>query len=278
MTLKVDGVSLTTRPEMTFLCPEVTADGIEATAMPAEVPADGATASTVTVRAVDACGNPAFDRPARLVPVGSPVADVVPAAETRTLSKPGDAADGTATFSVTSQEAGGADFDVVVDGASVRLEDLVVFTLGDVVQVDVEPLAPLVVTGQAAPFRVRVENIGDRAVEVSVVAEAEGLNLLDLDGGPLPRGIGVLEPGDAFEGRLETLVAPAPGAPGLKVGATLAAPGGDPAGTVWAPWVRLETAGEGAGCSCRVGGRLGRGLWGFLLVAAGLLFRRRRRR
>ncbi|RMG14214.1 MAG: hypothetical protein D6729_14090, partial [Deltaproteobacteria bacterium] len=250
VTLRVNGITLSTRPEITFLCPEVTEGGISAVASPAEVPADGRSESVVTVRAVDRCGNPAFDRPVALRPAGGFPATVSPEAGARTRSEVGAPDDGTAEFRVTSEVAGTADFDVEVDGTTVRIPGLVVFTLSEALAVSVTPVSTLVVPGQDARFQVRIRNEGDEPVSVRAVTLAEGLLVRTFDDAPLPVDLGVLEPGEEVAGTVHAVVRPDAAMARLQAGAEIRMPSGTAAGTRWSPWAEVPVLEEGVGCAC----------------------------
>ncbi|GAB2619754.1 Ig-like domain-containing protein [Pseudactinotalea suaedae] len=124
ITATVDGAALTYSTDVTFTAGPVAAAGSTVTATPTEVPADGETASTITVTLRDANGNPVAGESATLAAGGG--SSVISEA-----SGPSDA-DGVVTFTVTSTVAEQVTYAATAGGTQIDQTAAVTFTVGSV--------------------------------------------------------------------------------------------------------------------------------------------------
>ncbi len=179
LTLSVDGVSLATTVAVTFTCPPVEPAGITFVASPAVLPADDLSLADVVVTVSDRCGNPAFGRTVALVEsdLAHPLT-LTPATQS-TFDRLADPSDGTATFRASSTVAGATGVRATIEGVeSSSAADLLTFTQGEVLQLELLANPTSAVAGQELTLELTLTHLGN--VDLSNLAVRFELDRLEL--------------------------------------------------------------------------------------------------
>ncbi|WP_162458367.1 Ig-like domain-containing protein [Pseudactinotalea terrae] len=152
VTATVDGAALTQTAGITFTAGPVSAAGSTVTATPTEVPADGATASTITVTLRDANGNPVVGESATLGANGGSSVISEPSGTSGT--------DGVITFTVTSTVAEQVTYTATAGGTQIDQTATVTFAVGSV--------SPSASTVTASPTSVTADGESTSTITVTL--------------------------------------------------------------------------------------------------------------
>jgi hypothetical protein len=279
------GVTLNEPAWVTFTCPDVDPAFAHYEASPARAPANGTDAVSVTAQARDVCGNPAFGREVRLAVTAEQLGATVSPEAATAIDDPDAPTDGSATFEIRSRLAGTSGVVATVDGVVLPQseEDLVVFSLEDVLSVGHDAHSRTAVVGQIVRFTTTLEShYGAALTGLRLSHEHEGLVTLRADGATLEDDgtltLARLEAESTHEITIEARVTLEAAAVTSRIAAWYGVDGLDEQNLVRSPTLRLEVGGRNHahGCECGAAGGGSTSLFPVMLLFGLILLRPRR--
>ncbi|MDF1563313.1 MAG: kelch repeat-containing protein [Deltaproteobacteria bacterium] len=282
--LTVDGVLLSTIPQIRFVCEDVDPATIGLVAPSVAVPADGASPALLEVVALDECGNPAHSRPVSLESADPEVTIAFAPALVVSQDVVGDPADATAAFEARSALPGTFDVRATVDGRSAILRNALTFLESGGLALVHQSTTRRGVAGQVVSLRLELTNTYAGPLDAVIFEpRTAGLRVLSatevIDRGDGTFEVGGMPVGSTVTVELEAVLQPGRAVASSEVDVRFRLRDSGLAGLAHSPKVQIEVLSSSTGgWECGTSGEAGAPALAALLALLGLSLIGRRRR